>query len=232
MRVSIMIPVYQEEATVGRLLDKVAAVDVSAAGFERELLVCDDGSTDATPACLRDAAARIPGLRVFTHAVNQGKGAAIRTMLAHATGDVVLVQDADLEYDTADIVPLLRSFAQGRDAVYGSRFLATRWPHGMRTAHWLANRLLTLTANLLYGHRLTDEATCLKLVRTDLLRAMQLECLGFEFCPEVTAKLGRQGVTIDEVPVRYEGRDAARGKKVRWQDGVTAMAVLFRHRWP
>jgi hypothetical protein len=102
----------------------------------------------------------------------------------------------------------------------------------MRLENWIANRILTLTANLLYGYRLTDEATCLKLVRTGLLRDMSLECRGFEFCPEVTAKLGRMGVRIEEVPVRYQARDASSGKKVRWRDGVTAMMVLLRNRWP
>ncbi|HUR33869.1 MAG TPA: glycosyltransferase family 2 protein [Vicinamibacterales bacterium] len=228
---SILVPVYQEEATVGVLLARVAACDVASLGFEREILVCDDGSTDGTAARLRDAAEILPELRVFAHAANQGKGAAIRTLLTHATGDAVLIQDADLEYDVDDAVALLRCFRDGHDAVYGSRFLTRRRPIGMRPAHWLANRVLTTTANLLYGHRLTDEATCLKLVRTSLLRAMRLECRRFEFCPEVTAKLGRMGVAIEEVPVRYHARDAAGGKKVRWSDGVVAMAVLLRYRW-
>lgn len=231
MRVSIMIPVFQEEATVGELLARVASVDTARAGFEREILVCDDGSTDGTARVLQDSLARVPDLRLFAHRTNQGKGAAIRTMLAEATGDAVLVQDADLEYDTADILPLLERFRDGRDAVYGSRFLEARWPRGMRVSNWVANRALTLTANVLYGHRLTDEATCLKLVRTSVLRDMQLECRGFEFCPEVTAKLGLRRVPIDEVPVGYEARDRASGKKVRWQDGVAAMRELLRHRW-
>lgn len=231
MRVSIMIPVYQEEATVGELLARVGAVDLAPLGVEREILVCDDGSTDGTARALRQATEALPHVRLFTHHVNQGKGAAIRTMLPHATGDATLVQDADLEYDAADIVPLLERFREGHDAVYGSRFLSTRWPLGMRPANWIANRLLTHTANLLYGHTLTDEATCLKLVRTTLLRDLQLECDGFDFCPEVTAKLGLRGVPIEEVAVGYRARDVAHGKKVRWHDGVTALSVLLRHRW-
>jgi len=162
--------------------------------------------------------------------VNRGKGAAIRTLLAHATGDCVLVQDADLEYETSDCRALLARFVEGADAVYGSRFLHASWPRGMRPANFVANRVLTATANALYGHALTDEATCLKLVRRSLLDAMDLTCDSFDFCPEVTAKLGRMGVRIDEVPVRYVARDVAHGKKVRWRDAVDAMAVLIRHR--
>jgi dolichol-phosphate mannosyltransferase len=231
MRVSILVPVFQEEATVGELLTRVIDCDVARAGFEREILVCDDGSTDGTAAIIHRAAAGRADVRVFAHATNQGKGAAIRTLLAHATGDAVLVQDADLEYDVDDTLLLLERFRAGHDAVYGSRFLAHTRPHGMRTAHLVANRVLTWLANRLYGHALTDEATCLKLVRTRLLRDMRLTCRGFEFCPEVTAKLGRMGVPIVEVPVRYRARDIAGGKKVRWSDGVVAVAVLLRHRW-
>jgi dolichol-phosphate mannosyltransferase len=232
MRLSILVPVYQEEATVGELLARVAACDVASVGFEREILICDDGSTDGTASIIKAASQSLPGVRVFAHASNQGKGAAIRTLLPHATGDAVLVQDADLEYEVDDSLSLLRRFREGHDAVYGSRFLTRAWPSGMRFANWMANRLLTATANALYGHHLTDEATCLKLVRTGLLREMALQCQRFEFCPEVTAKLGRMGVAIDEVPVRYHARDAAGGKKVRWSDGFVAMAVLVRHRWP
>jgi dolichol-phosphate mannosyltransferase len=232
MRVSILVPVFQEEKTVGELLARVAACDVAAVGFEREILVCDDGSTDGTAQVIRRVAAERPEIRVFAHATNQGKGAAIRTLLPHATGEAVIVQDADLEYDVGDSLALLQRFREGHNAVYGSRFLVHPRPIGMRLENWMANRLLTHTANLLYGHQLTDEATCLKLVRTSLLREMQLQARGFEFCPEVTAKLGRMGVRIEEVPVKYRARDAAGGKKVRWRDGVVAMAVLLRHRWP
>lgn len=232
MRVSFLIPVFQEEATIAELLARVLACDVTSEGFEREVLICDDGSTDGTLEAIRKVAESAPWMRVFVHERNRGKGAAIRTLLEHATGDVVVVQDADLEYEVDDCLRLLHRFGEGCDAVYGSRFLRTRHPSGMKLANWVANRVLTATANLLYGHRITDEATCLKLVRTELLREMKLECEGFEFCPEVTAKLGRMGVRIAEVPVRYHARDVANGKKVRWRDGFLAMAVLLRHRWP
>lgn len=230
MRVSVLIPVFQEQDHIVELLRRVLAVSVEDVGFERELLLCDDGSTDGTAAALEAAARAMPSVRVFSHAMNRGKGAAIRTLLEHATGDCVLVQDGDLEYETADAAPMLRAFAAGHDAVYGSRFLYSRWPGEMRVANYMANRLLTYTANTLYGHRITDEATCLKLVRTSILRSMALECERFEFCPEVTAKLGRLGVPIHEVPVRYRARGKAEGKKISWRDGVEAVGALVKHR--
>jgi hypothetical protein len=151
-------------------------------------------------------------------------------MLAHATGDCVIIQDADLEYDVEDSLPLLRAFRAGSDAVYGSRFLETSYPAGMKLKNLVANRVLTGAANALYGLRLTDEATCLKVIRTSLLRAMDLKCERFEFCPEVTAKLALMGVPIHEVPVRYRVRDFANGKKIGWRDGVEALQTLFEHR--
>ena len=230
MRVSILIPVFQEEATVGETVRRVLACPVERAGFEREVLLCDDGSTDGTAAAIAAVAKEHPELRVFSHGKNRGKGAAIRTLLPHATGDCVLIQDADLEYDADDALALLRAFESGHRAVYGSRFLEKTWPDGMSAPNFVANRVLTGTANALYRHHITDEATCLKLVETSLLRKMNLACERFEFCPEVTAKLGKMRVPIFEVPVRYRARTAAEGKKIGWRDGVEAMTVLLRER--
>src|SRR6516225_6191600 len=156
MRVSVFVPAYQEESTIGELLGRIVACDVAREGFEREILVCDDGSTDGTADMLRKAVEAAPQLRIFKHASNRGKGAAIRTMLAHASGDCVLIQDADLEYDVEDCLPLLRAFRAGYDAVYGSRFLATNRPEGMQLQNLVANRVLTRTANFLYRLHLTD----------------------------------------------------------------------------
>jgi glycosyltransferase involved in cell wall biosynthesis len=230
MRVSILIPVFQEEAQVGELLRRVLAFPVDSEGFDREILLCDDGSTDATATAIATAVRGATEVRVFSHRSNRGKGAAIRTLLEHVTGDCVLVQDADLEYEVSDAAPMLRAFAEGHDAVYGSRFLHTPWPASMRLANYVANRTLTRTANAIYGHRITDEATCLKLVRTSVLRSMRLECERFDFCPEVTAKLGRLGVPIHEVPVHYRARGRTEGKKITWRDGVEAMRALVKHR--
>ncbi|MBE7451880.1 MAG: glycosyltransferase family 2 protein [Kofleriaceae bacterium] len=227
---SILIPAYQEEATIAEILRRVAAVDTEALGFPKQVVVCDDGSTDRTAALAADAAAADPRVIVVRHDTNRGKGAAIRTALAAATGDYVLVQDADLEYEVDDYPALLAEVGRGARVVYGSRFLAAARPTGMRTANLVANRMLTVTANLLYGLAITDEATCFKLFETALLRELGLTCTGFEFCPEVTAKLGRRKIPIVEVPISYRARAIEEGKKVRWTDGVEAMWVLVKHR--
>jgi glycosyltransferase involved in cell wall biosynthesis len=231
MLLSILIPAYQEEATIQEILRRVAAVDTEALGFAKEIIVCDDGSSDRTLERAEQLAAADPRIKVVRHARNQGKGAAIRTALTAARGDYALIQDADLEYEVTDYPALLREVAAGADVVYGSRFLARPRPDGMRTANFIANRVLTVTANLLYGLAITDEATCFKVFRTDLLRDLDLTCTGFEFCPEVTAKLGRRKIKIVEVPIAYTARAIAEGKKVRWTDGVEAMWVLIRHRF-
>jgi dolichol-phosphate mannosyltransferase len=230
MRLSILIPAYQEEATIGEILRRVAAVDTESSGFEKQVVVCDDGSRDRTFEIAHQLAATDPRIRVVKHDHNRGKGAAIRTALAAATGDYCLIQDADLEYEVTDYPALLAEVKRGADVVYGSRFLSNPRPTGMHTANYVANRMLTVTANLLYGLSITDEATCFKLFRTDILRELGLTCTGFEFCPEVTAKLGRKKVAIVEVPIAYTARAIADGKKVRWTDGVEAMWVLVKHR--
>lgn len=230
MLLSILIPAFREEATIAEILRRVAAIDTAREGFTKEIIVCDDGSDDRTAEIAGQAAAADPAIRVVRHPRNRGKGAAIRTALDHARGDYCLIQDADLEYEVSDYPALLRPAAAGADVVYGSRFLANPRPTGMRTANYVANRMLSTAANLLYGLSLTDEATCFKLFRTELLRSLELECEGFEFCPEVTAKLGRRGVPIVEVPIAYTARALADGKKVRWTDGVEAMWVLVKHR--
>jgi dolichol-phosphate mannosyltransferase len=227
---SILIPAYQEEVTIGEILRRVAAVDTERLGFKKEIIVCDDGSADRTSALVEEEAARDSQIRLVKHAKNQGKGMAIRTALESARGDFVLIQDADLEYDVGDYPALLEQINRGAEVVYGSRFMAKARPDGMHGANWVANRVLTITANVLYGMSITDEATCFKVFRTDLLRSLDLECTGFEFCPEVTAKLGRRKIPIVEVPISYTARAIEEGKKVRWTDGVEAMWVLVKHR--
>lgn len=227
---SILIPAYQEERTIGEVLRLVSAIDTESSGFDKEVLVCDDGSTDGTVAVVEERMAADPRVRLVRHHENRGKGAAIRTALADARGEFTLIQDADLEYEVADYPALLAAVNAGADVVYGSRFLTTDRPEGMRLANYLANRILTTSANWLYGLSITDEATCFKVFRTDLLRDLDLTCEGFEFCPEVTAKLGRRKIAIAEVPIHYRARNIAEGKKVRWTDGAIALWVLVRHR--
>ncbi|HEU5059860.1 MAG TPA: glycosyltransferase family 2 protein [Kofleriaceae bacterium] len=227
---SILIPAYQEERTIGEVLRLVSAIDTESSGFDKEILVCDDGSSDATVAVVEERMAADPRVRLVRHDKNRGKGAAIRTALAEARGDYALIQDADLEYEVSDYPALLAAVNAGADVVYGSRFLTADRPEGMRLPNYLANRILTTSANWLYGLSITDEATCFKVFRTDLLRDLDLRCEGFEFCPEVTAKLGKRKVAIAEVPIHYRARNIAEGKKVRWTDGAIALWVLVSHR--
>jgi glycosyltransferase involved in cell wall biosynthesis len=229
--VSILIPAYQEVSTIGEVVRLVRQVDLQSLGLDREIIVCDDGSRDATPEQVERAAAGDPRVRLVRHPRNRGKGAAIRTALGVACGEICLIQDADLEYSVDDYHDLLAPILAGRaDVVYGSRFLSRAWPEGMHVGNFIANKILTTTANVLYGHRITDEATAFKVFRAHILRALTLECDGFEFCPEVTAKLGLAGVRIVEVPIRYTARSVATGKKVRWTDGVKALITLLEYR--
>jgi dolichol-phosphate mannosyltransferase len=227
---SILIPAYQEEATIREIIERVVAVDTESLGFEKEVIVCDDGSRDQTRSFAQELEKTDPRVRVVWNPENRGKGAAIRTALDAARGDYVLIQDADLEYDVADYPALLREVTKGADVVYGSRFLSNPRPTGMKLPNFVANRALSIAANLLYGLSITDEATCFKLFRTDLLRSFELQCERFEFCPEVTAKAGLRGIHIVEVPISYSARAIADGKKIRWTDGVEAMWVLVKHR--
>lgn len=231
MRVSILIPAYHEEPTIADVVRLVRSVDLSSLGLEKEIVVCDDGSRDNTAREVERAAEGDSRVRLVRHPMNRGKGAAIRSALEVASGDICIVQDADMEYSVEDYRALLTPIvAAEADVVYGSRFLLRSWPEGMHPANFAANKILTVASNLLYGHRITDEATAFKVFRTAVLKSLALTCDGFEFCPEVTAKLGLQKVRILEVPIRYTARNAAAGKKVRWTDGVVALATLLRYR--
>lgn len=226
MKISIIIPVYNEVNVLPMVLDRVmkAALPV---GCEKEIVIVDDGSTDGTSELLE----KYKGLVVVHHSVeNFGKGAAIRIGIRKATGDVVLIQDGDLEYDPNDYIKVLQPLVDGTaTVVYGSRFKGNL--KGMKFANWLANKMLTLAANVLYGARITDEATAYKAFRADVLRGMRLKCLRFEFCPEVTAKARRMGHEIHEVPIQYNARGILEGKKIRWQDGFHAMWTLVKYRF-
>ncbi|MHB0912976.1 MAG: glycosyltransferase family 2 protein [Armatimonadota bacterium] len=220
MKISVIIPAYNEADTIAEAVSRVKAVDM-----EKEIIVVDDCSTDGTRELLR----KTGGIVLALHERNMGKGTAIRTALARVSGDVVVIQDADLEYDPQEIPALIAPIADGRaDVVYGSRFLAGR-PE-MRFANYAANRVLALAASLLFGVRITDEATCYKAFRTETLAGLRLTCRRFEFCPEVTAKLLRRGVRIMEVPIRYAARTTAQGKKIGWWDGVVALWTLVKYR--
>ncbi len=228
MRVSIIIPVYNEYYSLRRVIDRVLAAPLPL-GCSKELIIVDDGSTDGTSEMLK-AFAQVPLIVVHHSVVNFGKGAAIRVGLAKSKGDIVLIQDGDLEYDPNDYLKIIEPIVAGRAAiVYGSRFQGT--VHGMRWSNWVANRLLTLTANILFGASITDEATAYKAFRAEVLKGIQLQCLRFEFCPEVTAKVLRLGHRIHEVPISYNARGYLDGKKILWQDGFQAMWTLIRYRF-
>lgn len=224
---SIVVPVFNEEATVGAVIDRLLAIDLPIA---REILVVNDGSTDGTRGVL-DALPRVGDTLRIVHApINRGKGRAIRTGFEHARGTIVAIQDADLELDPAELGALVAPIlARESQAVYGSRFL--RGTRGMPLKTVLANRLLTTLTNMLYGSSLTDMETCYKVMRTDVARALDLECNRFDIEPEITAKLLRAGHRIVERPVRFEPRNRAQGKKIGWRDGLHAIAVLWRQRW-
>jgi len=227
LKISILIPIYNEFRTLPEVLERVRLAPLPN-GCTKEIIVIDDGSTDGTAEILSqyERAGIIIG---HYSAINSGKGMAIRAGLKLASGDVVLIQDGDLEYDPRDYTRIVEPILQGRaDIVYGSRFLAT--PAGMALKNRIANWILTVTANLLYGAHLTDEATAYKAIRISILRELQLDCRRFEFCPEITAKVRRLGYRIQEVPISYNARGIADGKKIRTRDGFEALWTLLKYR--
>ncbi len=221
MKVSVIIPVYNERGTIAELLQRVLAVPV-----EKEVLVVDDFSQDGTRDLLPSLA--VPPVRLLLHDRNRGKGAAVRTALAHVTGEIVILQDADLEYDPAEYPRLIEPIALGTaDVVYGSRFLG-RGPRASSRGHYLVNHLLTRLSNLFTGLRLSDMETCYKAFRADLLLSLPLESNGFDIEPELTARAARRKARFIEVPISYQGRSAREGKKIGWRDGVRALWAIAR----
>lgn len=231
-RISIIVPAYNEGGSIAELLGEVMPVAFPY-GTEREVIVVDDGSTDCTCAAVEGYIASHPDepVRLLCHERNRGKGRAIRTALDHVTGDYVIIQDGDLELKPTDMAVLLKELIdKGCDVVYGSRFLDKRNKVLYRRYYW-GGRLLSFTVNALYGQRITDEPTCYKLFRTEVLRRIRLRCERFEFCPEVTAKVSKLGIKICEVPIHYSPRTLAEGKKLRWTDGVQAVWTLVKYRF-
>lgn len=225
MLLSVIIPAYNEKETILEILKSIDAVEIY-----KEIIIVDDGSTDGTRELLsqfKDS----KNVHVYLHSENMGKGMAIRTAIPHCSGDIIIIQDADLEYDPKDYVKLIEPFKDKNvKVIYGSRFLncANKYSY---FRFYLGGRLLSLITNILYGQRLTDEPTCYKVFDAELLKSITLKCKKFEFCPEVTAKVAKRGFKIKEISINYYPRTLSEGKKITWKDGIEAIWVLLKYRF-
>ena len=226
MVLSVIIPVFNEVTTIDEILKRVAAVPLA-----KEMIVVDDFSTDGTREMLAALASRYDNLKVVHHGRNRGKGCAIRTGLEHVSGDMVIIQDADLEYNPAEYPRLVKPIVEGRaDVVYGSRFVGGEEHRVLYFWHYLGNRFLTLLSNMFTNLNLTDMETCYKVFRADIIKGIKLEQERFGFEPEITAKVARAGCRIFEVGISYSGRTYTEGKKIGWKDGVQAIWCIIKYR--
>ncbi len=227
-KISIVMPVHNEQYHIEQILDKIDKVQLQP-GLEKEIIVVDDGSTDETSNILLDMRKKY---KIIVHhtVINIGKGAATRVGIFYATGDIIIIQDGDLEYNPAEYPKLIQPILDGKaKVVYGSRFMGSI--KNMMLPNRIANKMLTLSVNLLYKATITDEATGYKVFHKDVIKPMKLKSLRFEFCPEVTAKVLKAGYKIYEVPINYVGRTVEEGKKINWTDGFAAIWELFKQRF-
>ncbi|MDI6689733.1 MAG: glycosyltransferase family 2 protein [Actinomycetota bacterium] len=225
MKLSVIIPAYNEEQTIKEIIRRVQAVKI-----DKEIIVVDDGSIDGTTEILKQLRESNSEIKVHFCPKNRGKGAAIKAGLSYVTGNIVLIQDADLELNPEEYHNLIKPIVKGEaKVIYGSRF--RKKIDGLSLYTYLGNKIVTLATNLLYRIKLTDQATGYKVFATDVIKSISLECDGFEFCSEVTAKARRLGYDIAEVPISYFPRARQAGKKVRWQDGFKALYTLLKYRF-
>jgi glycosyltransferase involved in cell wall biosynthesis len=224
MLLSVLIPAYNEINNIQNILEKIGEVNIPM-----EIIVVDDGSTDGTRELLNKL--KSDKIKVVFHEKNQGKGGAIKTAIEHSKGDIIIIQDADLEYDPQDYYKLIPVIESGKEkVVYGSRFLNKQNKHSY-FSFFLGGQVVTWITNILYFQNLTDEPTCYKVFDAKLLKSIKLNCTGFEFCPEVTAKIAKLGYKIPEIAISYYPRSISEGKKINWKDGVEAIWVLFKYRF-
>lgn len=228
MKLSIIVPVLNEKNTLETVIQKLLAVDIP---FEKEIIIVDDNSTDGSTEIIKNIKSRHPETVKTIHKTRtMGKGNAIKDAIPHITGDIVIIQDADLEYEIEEYKILLKPFLEhGADVVFGSRF--TGKIEKMALPHLMANKILTFTANLLYGLKITDEATAYKLIKADIFKKFNMQAQRFEFCPELIAKSARGKYKIVEVPITYKARTVLEGKKIKWQDGIIALWTLIKYKF-
>lgn len=226
MKLSVIIPVYNEKATIEKVIEKARKVPV-----EKEIIVVDDGSTDGTQDILKKIEEKnYKEVKIIFKDKNEGKGAAIREGLKKISGDVIVIQDADLEYEPMDWMNMLKFMKEKKAyVVYGSRVLGRNPKSSF--VFYLGGRFLSFLTNILYNAKITDEPTCYKMFKAEVIKNINLKCKGFEFCPEITAKVRKKGYKIYEIPIQYFPRNIKEGKKIRWKDGIVAIWTLIKYRF-
>lgn len=228
-KISVIIPVYNEISTLKEILEQVKNADLCS--LEKEIIMVDDASVDGTRELLKELE-ETQQYKIYYHAKNMGKGAAIRTALSYTTGDIIIIQDADLEYDPKDYTELIRLIIEDKaDVVYGSRLTGSKPARSFKFLHLIGNKFLTLLTNLLYDTTLTDMETCYKAFRADVIKNITIKSNRFDFEPEITAKVLKRKYHLYEAPISYYGRDYNEGKKITWKDGFGAIRALIKYRF-